>query len=149
MESPYEAVAQLLARYAELIDDGDFDGVGELLGDCTITMEDGTEVARGADAIRRLYEATTARHDDGTPLTHHVITNLIVEAAGDDPDRVEARSRFTVFQATADLPLQAIVVGRYRDVIARGADGRWRFVERCMMPRLVGDTSRHLLIDLP
>jgi 3-phenylpropionate/cinnamic acid dioxygenase small subunit len=149
MPSPYEAVAQLLARYAELIDDGDFVGIGHLLADCTITMEDGTEVARGAHAVQRLYEATTARHADGTPLTHHVITNLIVEPMDDDAERVEARSRFTVFQATGDLPLQPIVAGRYRDVVVREPDGRWRFVERCMMPRLAGDTSRHLLIDLP
>jgi 3-phenylpropionate/cinnamic acid dioxygenase small subunit len=147
--SPYEAVAQLLARYAELIDDGDFAGIGALLDRCAITMEDGTVVARGGESVQRLYETTTARLDDGTPQTHHVITNLIVEPMADDPDRVTARSRFTVFQATDGVPLQPIVAGRYRDVVERGADGRWHFVERCMMPRLVGDTSRHLLIDLP
>jgi 3-phenylpropionate/cinnamic acid dioxygenase small subunit len=146
--SPFEAIAQLLARYAELIDDGDFAGLGGLLAAATITMEDGTVVATGADEVRRLYESTTRRHADGTPKTQHVITNLIVEPLDDDGARYEARSRFTVLQATGDVPLQPIVAGRYRDVAERTPDGGYRFVERCMIVQLVGDVSHHLLIDL-
>jgi ketosteroid isomerase-like protein len=145
--SPHEAIGQLLARYAELIDDGDFVGVGDHLGDAVVTMEDGTVVATGATQIARLYENTTRRFDDGTPHSHHVITNLVVEPVSEAPERYEARSRFTVFQATDGIPLQPIVAGRYRDLVEHDADGRWRFVERCMVPTLYGDVSRHLLFD--
>jgi 3-phenylpropionate/cinnamic acid dioxygenase small subunit len=144
-------VEELLARYAELIDAGDFAGVGLLLGKAVITTEDGTVVARGRDEIRALYEQTTRRHADGTPRTQHVITNVIVEPlteAGVSPARVVARSRFTVLQATESIPLQVIVAGRYRDVLEQTEGGGWVFVERCMCPDLLGKLGDHLLFDL-
>lgn len=137
-------VAELLARYAELIDAGDFAGVGALLGDAVVTDGDGNEVASGAAAIEALYVATTKRHRDGTPMTAHVITNVIVDDPGDG--QLEVRSRFTVFQATDDLPLQPVVVGRYVDLMAPDGDG-WRFVRRRMIPERWGDVSDHLTFD--
>lgn len=152
------AIADLLARYATSIDAGDFTGVGALLGDCRVTTADGTEVARGAEAITRLYEQTTRRYLDGTPRTQHVITNLIVEPDLEpSPDggagaargrRWRARSCFTVLQATDGRPLAPIIAGRYRDVIEEGEDGTVRFVERVMDPRLIGDLDHHLLFQL-
>lgn len=137
-------VAELLARYAELIDAGDFAGVGRLLGDAVVADADGNEIARGAAAIEALYAATTRRHADGTPMTAHVITNVIVETAGDG--LLEVRSRFTVFQATAAVPLQPVAVGRYVDLMARDGDG-WRFERRRMIPERWGDVSDHLTFD--
>ncbi|MBI2683846.1 MAG: nuclear transport factor 2 family protein [Actinobacteria bacterium] len=146
-----EQIEQLLARYAELVDAGDFEGVAGLLRDAAIVTEEGTIVAAGREQIHRLYETTTRRFEEGTTRTLHVITNVQVEPvagdAGEGADRVESRSCFTVLQATDGVPLQPIVAGRYRDVFARGRDGRWRFVERCMMPALLGDASQHLLFD--
>lgn len=136
--------AELLARYAEAIDSGDFDAVGALLADAVVEDEAGNEIASGAGPITALFAATTRRHDDGTPLTAHVITNVIVESAG--PDELEMRSRFTVFQATSTLPLQPIVVGRYVDRLRRDPAG-WRFVRRRMIPERWGDVSEHLTFD--
>lgn len=59
-----------------------------------------------------------------------------------------SRSRFTVYQATDDLPLQAIIVGDYEDALGLVED-RWVFRRRTMRPALLGDLSHHLLIDLP
>jgi hypothetical protein len=52
-----------------------------------------------------------------------------------------------VFQATADLPLQPIVAGRYQDRFER-VEGVWRFAEREMNVQQVGDVHEHLNIDL-
>ena len=138
------AAAELLARYAELIDAGDFDGVGELLGDAVLRDADGTPVATGPDEIAALYVATTRRHADGTPLTAHVITNVIVEHVG--PDELEVRSRFTVLQCTDTLALQPIVAGRYVDRLTKSQQG-WRFADRTMIPQFWGDVSQHLTFD--
>jgi len=135
---------ELLARYAELIDAGDFDGVGELLADATLEDADGNEIATGSAAVAALFAATTRRHDDGTPLTAHVITNVIVDALA--PDVLELRSRFTVFQATGRVALQPIVVGRYVDRVERRS-GAWRFVRRRMIPERWGDVGDHLTFD--
>ncbi|HQF93214.1 MAG TPA: nuclear transport factor 2 family protein [Microthrixaceae bacterium] len=135
---------ELLARYAEAVDAGDFDAVGALLADATIEDAVGNEITSGAVGVAALFAATTRRHEDGTPLTGHVITNVIVEAVGSD--ELELRSRFTVFQAAPGLPLQPIVIGRYVDRVVRGADG-WRFARRRMIPERWGDVSRHLTFD--
>lgn len=138
------AAAELLARYAEAIDDGDFDAVGELLADAVIEDAEGRAIASGAEQIVELYRSTTRRHADGTPRTTHLVTNVIVEAAGHD--EVEVRSRFCVLQATDQLALQPVVTGRYVDRMARRG-GVWSFVRRRMVPELWGDTSRHLTFD--
>jgi ketosteroid isomerase-like protein len=147
VEASRDAIERLILTYAERIDRGDFEGVGELFADAVIAGPDGSPLARGRDQARRLYERTTRRYEDGTPRTKHLTTNLLVdvdEAAGS----ARARSYFTVLQGLPDFPLQPIVAGRYEDRFER-AGGGWRFAERRMFVELVGDVSRHLLISLP
>ena len=134
-------------RYADRIDAGDFAGVGALFerGRIVVDPSDRTADVVGAEAVEAMYVATTRRHQNGTPLTQHVTTNVVIDVTG---DRASATARFTVFQATPSLPLQAIITGRYRDTFARHA-GSWWFHERRMELGLVGDVSQHLLIDLP
>ncbi|MDG2049390.1 MAG: nuclear transport factor 2 family protein [Myxococcota bacterium] len=140
-------IENLLYLYAERIDAGDFEGVGALLGHCTIVTADGQSVATGADAICRLYEQSTRRYDDdGTPHTQHVITNVIVEI-DESAQAASARSRFTVLQALPNLPLQTIVAGRYVDQFELVGES-WRFRERCMKVEHLGRLDQHLLIDL-
>ena len=96
--------------------------------------------------MRRTYETTTRRYEDGTPHTRHVVTNVVVEV-DEDAGSATARSTFTVFQSLPDFPLQAVIAGRYLDRFVR--DGStWRFDEREIVPELFGDLSRHLLIKL-
>jgi len=138
-------IEALVHEYARRIDDGDFAGVAALFAEGSVCAADGTPLATGAAAVEDLYTATTRRYEDGTPRSHHVTTNLSVTI---DLSTAEARSYFTVFQATDGLSLQPIVAGRYEDTFARTAGG-WRFDRRVMHLRLVGDVSHHLLIDLP
>src|SRR5262245_42955136 len=140
------AIANLVYRYAELIDAGDFNGLGALFGDAAVTAE-GSEVSwRGAQAISEMYIGSTRRHDDGTPRTKHVTTNLVIEI-DDARERATCRSYYTVFQQTDEVPLQPIVAGRYRDEFQRAV--HWRFTRRHMIVDLVGDLSKHLLFEFP
>lgn len=142
-------IENLLYRYAELIDTGDFDGVADLFAHGRIHgVENGPPetVFEGRDRVRIMYEQSTRRYDDGTPRTKHVITNTIVEI--DEPTgRGQARSYYTVLQATPGLPLQPIITGRYRDSF-HVVDGRWAFDTRLMHVDQVGDLSHHLLFSL-
>ena len=84
------AVTELLYRYAELIDAGDFDAVGQLLARATFA---GTRSCRsraagdiqpgtsGAEAIAKLFAMTTRRFPEhgNTPRTRHLVLNPIVE----------------------------------------------------------------------
>ncbi|KOT54886.1 MULTISPECIES: nuclear transport factor 2 family protein [Streptomyces] len=136
----HRAIENLMARYAELVDDGDFAGLGVLLADATF-IGSGAPV-RGAGAIERMFRETLIVYGDGTPRTQHVTSNVAIEV-DEQAGKADARSYVTVFQALPELPLQAIAAGRYRDRFERRG-GRWRFVERRVRMRLVGDVSRHL-----
>lgn len=133
-------VTELLYRYAELIDAGDFDGVGRLLGRGNFMG------VAGADAIAGLFAATTRRYPEhgNTPRTRHLVLNPVVEIGADRT--ATARSSFCVVQDTESVPLQPIVVGRYADRFGCDDDG-WHFTERRVDVEMVGDVSAHLMID--
>ncbi|MEU5844915.1 nuclear transport factor 2 family protein [Saccharopolyspora shandongensis] len=79
---------------------------------------------------------------DGTPRTQHVVSNIAIEV-DEQAGAAVSRSYVTVLQALPDLPLQPIAAGRYHDRF-ECRDGRWRFAERRVRIRFVGDVSRHL-----
>jgi 3-phenylpropionate/cinnamic acid dioxygenase small subunit len=140
-------IQNLVHRYAELIDLGDFATLGQLLGRADVGSGDHPGSLTGSEAVTAMFTSTTRRYEDGTPRTKHVTTNCIVdvdEAAGTGT----CRSYFTVFQAVPALPLQPIVAGRYHDRFVRD-DGTWRFAERRFFIDLVGDVGQHQLIPLP
>ena len=141
------AIEHLLYRYAELIDAGDFTGIGQLFARGQIVAPAAVHPFRGADEVRQMYEMSTRRYPDGRPHTQHVMSNVRIDVAADRLS-ADAKLRFTVFQAHEDFPLQPIVAGRYEDRFARDDSG-WFFSERRMLTELIGDLSRHLLIELP
>ena len=145
MAEAHEAIRNLLGRYCELIDAGDWDGLADLLSDAALCDDDGNEVARGRDGVHRFY-AGTQRYG-GTPRTRHLTTNSIIEV-DNEAGTATARSAFVVFQATDALALQPIVAGRYRDGFTRGNGGVWSFASRCFAVDLIGDVSKHLSFDL-
>ena len=135
-------ITELLYRYAELVDSGDFDGVGRLLARASFGGANTPSVS-GAENIAGLFGMTTRRFESGTPKTRHLVLNAIVDVDG---DTAASRSTFLVVQATDTVPFQPIVAGRYYDRFARDADG-WHFTERKADVEMVGDVSDHLLID--
>jgi len=146
----YVEILNLVHRYPELIDGGDFAGIGEMFRDATIVFEGpgGKPMgeAKGADAVRATYERTTRLYpDDGTPHTRHVISNPIVEI-DEQAGTAVCRYYITVFQRTDAFPLQPVWANRYEDRLRR-VDGRWRMVWRKGFAHLPGDTSHHLLMD--
>jgi 3-phenylpropionate/cinnamic acid dioxygenase small subunit len=138
--SSYWAIQNLIATYAELVDDGDFAAVAMLLADASFTGGAGS--VSGRDAIEKMLRDSLIVYDDGTPRTKHITTNVAIEI-DEDAGTAVSRSYFTVLQALPDLTLRPIVSGRYQDRFAR-RDGRWCFVERHVRTDLVGDLSRHL-----
>jgi 3-phenylpropionate/cinnamic acid dioxygenase small subunit len=138
-------ITELLYRYAELIDAGDFDGVGRLLARSTFGGPASGSVS-GADNIAKLFAMTTRRYPEhgNTPRTRHLVLNPVVELSGDGT--AAARSTFCVMQDTETASIQPIVVGRYYDAFARDDQG-WYFTERKVDIQMIGDVSAHLMVD--
>lgn len=141
MLSDGDQIRNLLGTYCERIDAADYDGVGLMFGDDgALVTDDGAELARGAAAIAAFYRGLIKLHD-GRQRTKHIVANTVLEPDGDD--RIVARSSYVVLQATADLPLQPIIAGRYVDAFER-TDGAWRWRERRFSSDLTGHLSHHL-----
>lgn len=134
LTSDEQAIANLLFRYARLMDAGDFDGVAEMFHGATYAGMPGERLAA-------LLRSTVMLHD-GKMGTKHVTSNLEIEQS-DGGDEAVVRSYFTVFQQLPTLPLQPVVAGRYTDRVVR-RDGEWRFAERAIEMDLFGDLSQHV-----
>jgi hypothetical protein len=141
MDDDRAAIAALVYAYATHLDAGDFDGVAALFERATLRSDRHPVVRRGrADALA-LYRDVVVLYD-GVPYTQHVITNLAITLS---PARREATSRcaFTVLQAHPQLPLQAILCGRYHDRFAMHDAAGWHFIDRLICVDLVGDLRFH------
>lgn len=145
MPSDEFAITNLLYRYAELMDLGDFAGAAEMFRHARIKVGDGYV---GADEILKIWEDGVVRYPDGTPRTKHVTTNAIVEV-DDAGTTATARSYYTVMQQVDDGPLGPIIAGRYHDRFEK-VDGTWRFTARdYSLTDLLGDLSKHLRMQVP
>ena len=134
-----QQIANLLYRYAELVDAADFDGVGELFARGAYGLPTAT-VAGGAP-LAGLMRRSIVFHD-GRMGTKHLTTNLLIEVV-DDRSSATCRSYFCVMQAAPTLPLQTIITGHYHDRFERDDDG-WFFIERHVFIDQTGDISQHL-----
>ena len=142
------AMTNLLYRYAECMDNGDFAGAAQLFGDARIRVAAGHDGFVDAAGILAMWESSVTRYTDGTPRTKHVTTNAIVDIDANG-EAATARSYYTVFQQVDDFALQPIISGRYHDRFAK-VHGTWQWTERdYTLVDLVGDLSRHLTMELP
>jgi 3-phenylpropionate/cinnamic acid dioxygenase small subunit len=138
----HEAIRNLLGRYCEFMDAGDWEGLADLLAHAVLTDFEGRVAAQGRDGVLRMYRDGTQTYG-GSPRTRHLTTNSVIEV--DEATGVGvARSSFLVLQASDGLPLQPIAAGRYHDRFEL-RDGQWVFVERAFALDQVGDLSQHLI----
>lgn len=147
MLTPGDEIRNLLGRYCEAVDRGDWVAVGDLFAHGCLATDDGTELARGREAVADFYRGGTQRHGD-SPRTKHLVTNTVLRFDG--TAAAVATSSYVVFQAVdGELALQPIIAGRYTDTFADGAEaGGWHFVERRFAVDLMGDLSHHLTWSL-
>jgi len=139
-------IPNLLYRYADLFDAGDFVGAARLFDHGVLIT--GDHALKGEDAIVAMWRGLVRLYEDGTPRTRHLTTNPIITVA-DDGLSAECRSQWTVLQATDSLPLQVVATGRYHDRFGV-IDGQWQFLERRYLQiDLSGDLSAHLKVPLP
>ena len=139
-------IENLIYAYAERIDKGDLEGVAELFRNAQIVSSSHNVKRVGYDEVLEMYQLSCRLYDEtGTPQTKHLTTNVIVEIH-ESGEQAQARSYYTVIQATDALALQPIISGRYLDRFCKEGS-IWQFSEREMIVDLIGDCSAHLLYD--
>ncbi len=144
------AIANLLYRYAELMDAGRLEECADLFAHARGLLgdpDDGEPPVVDRDGLAAVWRSMVRIHDDGTPRTRHLVANPIIEV-DDGAGSATCRSTYTVFQQAGSGPLRPVISGRYLDRFER-VDGEWRFAERAYAMDLVGDLSQHVIGDLP
>src|SRR5712692_5006807 len=105
-----EEITALVYRYAELLDGGDIAGVVELFDDATWRSASTSEVRRGREQIRSVYDRVILYGD--TPKTRHLVTNLVIDVA-DGATEATGRCSYTVLQGIdPGSSIETILVGR-------------------------------------
>lgn len=138
--NPAIAIPNLLYRYAEAFDDGDFEGAARLFDRGYLMTQDSR--IEGVPAILAMWQSWVHVYD-GSPRTRHITTNPIIELAADGQSAT-CRSQWTVLQQTEGYALQIVGSGRYVDRFAL-TDGEWHFTERNYAKiDFLGDTSAHM-----
>ena len=132
-------------RYAACIDSGDFDGVADLFANGHYSQPNGDITIRGRDEVRRAFD-TVILYEDGTPRTHHIITNIVVDVAEGTAD-ASGSCYVAVVQGIEGRPIETVLVGRYVDKYRKTASG-WELADRCFHADFKGDLSRHTRSDL-
>jgi 3-phenylpropionate/cinnamic acid dioxygenase small subunit len=136
MSDALKQIGDLMFRYAELFDTGQFDEFAAL-------FEHGKwhKAEPGAAAARQWITDNVLLYD-GLTRTKHVTTNVVIDV-DEEAGTATAAAYVTIFQALPDFPLQPIFSGRYQDRLTR-IDGGWHWTERRVINDLYGDISRHV-----
>lgn len=138
------AILNLLYRYADALDSGDFDRIGRLFRHADVYMPGSgvPDVRAGSGGLGAFIKAAILTYPpDDTPRTRHVTTNAEVRFTS--ADEASTRSYFTVFQEVAPGDLRAVITGIYDDRFRRDTNG-WYFIERREAVTSVGNLSAHL-----
>ena len=141
--SDRDDITSLVHRYATLLDSGRLSDVVALFSRATWRS-----ARAGHSVVTLTNEEVKATYDrvilyaDGTPRTHHLITNLTIDVA-EGADDASGSCYFTVLQGIdPGQPIETILSGRYSDRFRRDDQG-WYFVDRVFHTDLIGDQSRH------
>jgi len=141
----YLQIKNLVYRYAYLLDTGRWLELGELFAHADLYIAGELAVHNNAAEVALLWQRHVRLYTTKTPRTHHIITNLMIEAEGDHVAR--SHSYVLVVQQTGKLPLQPIITGDYLDRFVK-MNGDWRFSERRIENDLFGNLSEHLIISV-
>jgi hypothetical protein len=147
-----DQIRNLLHRYSEAVDTGNFGMVGQLFAHARFRQRlgdgDPNDGAQGAEVTAN-FEQNLIRYADGTPRTRHIVTNSIIDV-DEGAGTAAARSYNTTLQQAPGHPIEIIATARYEDRFER-VDGTWRFAERIVCHTsmdgvqrdFIGDMSRH------
>jgi hypothetical protein len=138
MSADHWEIANLIARYAELLNLGRIDELGELFRYGRISSTTSDDVYEGSEAVIAMYRNSVV-FPEKLPDTLLFTSNLQLEIDGD------TASAKAYFLGMHQVPngVAAVIAGRYHDEFRR-IDGRWWFHHRHMLPDLTGDLSSHL-----
>ena len=141
MNNEYE-IQKLMNQYARYLDQAEFEKFGQLLGHARyIHPGNPDEVIFDKDpqGIAEFMRGHTKLQDDGTPGTLILVTNHIIDI---DESGLTATGFCynSLYHSNPGVSVDPMAIAHYEDKFEK-ADGKWRFSERRIVPRLMADLS--------
>jgi uncharacterized protein (TIGR02246 family) len=136
----HEEIRQLMARYCQLLDTQDAAGWASLFSEDGVLDLGGTRT-QGTEALQAYVHGLRAAHQN-SPI-RHLVTNVVINVDGDD-----ATSQSYVVLLNPGAPTPIGMTGTYDDRLRR-IDGRWRLVQRHLVPDFFSSGVRAVLRQLP
>ena len=142
LESERE-ITRMIYQVGYAIEAGDFERVGELMGDATLGADMiGREAFRGAAQITSQYQRTNIVYPDRGRATKEVYTNILIDIDL-HTGVASSTTSYTVPQQPPEMDFELIVAGKYEDQWHR-VDGRWTWKDRYVVVQFKGDLDRHM-----
>jgi hypothetical protein len=139
----HREIKDMLYRVGYAIEDGDFQRIGEIMGDATLGADMiGRKVFRGGDEIRDQYKRTNITYPGRGRASKEIYHNILIDI---DLDAGTAKSvtSYTVPHQPPDEAFELIVAGKYEDEWKR-IDGTWRWDDRYVVVQFKNDLNKHM-----
>jgi hypothetical protein len=136
-------IERMIYAVGYAIEDGDFQRVGDVMGDATFGADlIGRKAFRGGDEIRDQYARTNIVYPDRGRGSKEIYHNILVDI---DLHRGTATSvtSYTVAHQPPGDPFELIVAGKYEDEWER-RDGAWHWVDRYIVVQYRNSLDKHM-----
>ena len=149
MSDAGDQIRNLIHRYSEAVDTGNFDRLAEIFEHARFrsAMGDGEATAglKGAE-VTAMFKSNIILYQDGTPRTRHVVTNSIIDV-DERAGTAIARSYNTTLQQVPGHPIEIIATARYEDRFER-VGTTWRFGDRIVRHTTIDGVNRDFIGDM-
>ncbi|HZP31218.1 MAG TPA: nuclear transport factor 2 family protein [Acidimicrobiia bacterium] len=136
-------IERMIYAVGYAIEDGDFQRVGDIMGDATLGADMiGRRAFHGGGEIRDQYARTNIVYPGRGRASKEIYHNILVEIDLDD-DTATSVTSYTVAHQPPGDPFELIVAGRYEDEWARRG-GVWRWVDRYIVVQYRNDLDKHM-----
>jgi hypothetical protein len=137
------AIERMIYAVGYAIEDGDFQKVGDIMGDATMGADlIGRKAFKGSDEIRDQYSRTNIVYPGRGRASKEIYHNILVEIDLDNQTATSVTS-YTVPHQPPDAVFELIVAGRYEDEWER-RDGVWRWIDRYIVVQFKNDLNKHM-----
>ncbi|HVX21701.1 MAG TPA: nuclear transport factor 2 family protein [Acidimicrobiales bacterium] len=141
--SSQREIEQMIFQVGHALEAGDFQRVGDIMGDATMGADMiGRKAFKGTDEIRDQYDRTNIVYPDRGRASKELYTNIVFDFDLDNT-RATSVTSYTVAHQPPDEVFELIVSGRYEDEWRR-VDGKWTWVDRYIVVQYKNSLDRHM-----
>src|SRR5579859_2008016 len=125
------------------IEAGDFQRVGNLMGDATLGSDlGGRKTLQGSEQIRDGYTKTNITYPGRGRASKEIYHNILIDI-GLDAGTARSITSYTVPHQPPDEAFDLLVAGKYEDEWKR-VDGEWRWDDRYVVVQFKNDLNKHM-----